>query len=54
MNSMFFQLISLTLLDLSNFDTSQVVTMNNMLDFYSSVKKLDLSNFNSSNVIDMS
>ncbi|MCX0279919.1 BspA family leucine-rich repeat surface protein [Bombilactobacillus mellis] len=38
--------------DLSNLDTSQVISMTNMF-FYCSVKELDLSNWDTSNVTDM-
>ena len=43
----------LSFVDLSNFDTSQVIDMNSMLYGCSSLKSLDLSNFDTSQVTDM-
>lgn len=53
-NSMFYSCSSLTTLDLSNFDTSNVTDMSYMFDGCSSLTTLDVSNFNTSNVTDMS
>ena len=44
---------SLISLDLSNFDTSQVINMNNMFTVCSSLISLNLSNFDTSKVTDM-
>lgn len=52
-NNMFSGCSSLTSLDLSNFDTSDVVDMSNMFSGCSSLTNLDLSNFDTSNVVDM-
>ena len=40
-------------IDLSNFNTSQVTSMNNMFEYCSSLHSLNLSNFNTSQVKDM-
>ena len=53
MNQMFFDCTSLTSLDLSNFDTSQVTEMFGMFYSCSSLTSLDLSYFDTSQVIDM-
>jgi surface protein len=50
---MFNQCSSLTSLDLSNFNTSNVNNMSGMFSQCSSLTSLDLSNFNTSNVKDM-
>ena len=50
---MFFDCTSLTSLDLSNFDTSQVTEMFGMFYSCSSLTSLDLSYFDTSQVIDM-
>ena len=47
---MFNSCLSLTNLDLSNFDTSNVTGMNNMFGGCSSLTTLDVSNFDTSNV----
>ena len=44
---------SLTSLDVSNWNTSNVTNMNNMFDFCTSLTSLDVSNFDTSNVTDM-
>lgn len=53
MQQMFSQCSSLTSLDVSNFDTSKVRTMEGMFASCSSITNLDLSNFNTSGVTDM-
>ncbi len=53
MNGMFSNCSSLNSLDLSNFNTNNVVNMNSMFSFCSSLELLDLSNFNLDKVIDM-
>ena len=50
---MFYGCSSLTSLDLSNFNTSNVIDMNNMFYGCSSLTSLDLSNFDTSNVLFM-
>ena len=50
---MFQECTKLEELDLSNFDTSNVIGMGGMFRGCSSLKELDLSNFNTSNVISM-
>ena len=50
---MFSSCESLTLLDLSNFDTSNVTNMTYMFSDCGSLTSLDLSNFDTSNVTDM-
>ena len=50
---MFQECTKLGELDLSNFDTSNVIGMGGMFRGCSSLKELDLSNFNTSNVISM-
>lgn len=50
---MFFGCNSLTSIDLSNFDTSNVTDMNNMFHGCKALTSLDLSNFNTSNVTAM-
>ncbi|MBC1385432.1 BspA family leucine-rich repeat surface protein, partial [Listeria innocua] len=52
--SLFYQCSSLTSLDLSNFDTSQVTLMRFMFSEASSLTSLDLSGFDTSNVTSMS
>ena len=51
---MFRYLSSLTSLDLSNFNTSQVTDMQYMFDSMSNLTSLNLSNFDTSKVMDMS
>ena len=53
MYSMFDSCISLTSLDLSNFNTSNVTNMEYMFGYCSHLTSLDLSNFNTSNVTSM-
>ena len=55
MNSMFswIGIDSLELLDLSNFDTSNVRSMNGMFLNARSLRYLNLSNFDTSNVVDI-
>ena len=50
---MFSNCSSLTNLDLSNFNTQNVINMNEMFSNCSSLTNLDLSNFNTQNVTDM-
>lgn len=50
---MFFDCNSLENIDLSNFDTSNVTSMNGMFVKCYALKELDLSNFNTSKVTDM-
>ena len=50
---MFRDCISLTELDVSNFDTSKVTEMQSMFFYCESLTNLDVSNFNTSNVTDM-
>ena len=50
---MFYRCSSLTSIDLSNFNTSNVINMYCMFFNCSSLNSLDLSNFNTSNVTDM-
>ena len=45
---------SLKELNLSNFNTYNVINMNKMFERCSSLKEINLSNFNTNNVIDMS
>lgn len=51
MNYMFCQCLSLTSLDLSNFNTSNATNMNEMFCGCESLTLLDLSNFNTSNAV---
>ena len=53
MNSMFYDCIKLTSLDVSNFDTSKVTNMSHMFENCSKLTSLDVSNFNTANVTDM-
>ena len=53
MDSMFYNLKSLTSLDLSSFDTSAVTDMNGMFCVCSALTSLDLSSFDTSAVTDM-
>ena len=53
MRSMFSHMSSLTTLDLSNFDTSQVTDMGSMFEGMESLISLDLSSFRTENVRDM-
>ena len=50
---MFNNCYNLTTLDLSNFDTSNVTTMNSMFGSCENLYALDVSNFNTSNVTNM-
>lgn len=52
-SSMFYECDSLTNLDLSSLDTSNVIYMGEMFDSCTSLTSLNLSNFNTSNVTDM-
>jgi len=51
MSCMFWDCSSLTTLDLSNFDTSEVTNMQSMFSHCSSLTNLDLSNFYTSKAI---
>jgi len=53
MNRMFYEMSSLTTLDLGNFDTSKVTNMNSMFYGMSSLISLNLSNFDTSKVTNM-
>ena len=53
MNSMFYDCIKLTSLDVSNFDTSKVTNMSHMFENCYKLTSLDVSNFNTANVTDM-
>lgn len=53
MNNMFNYCTSLTSLDMSHFDTSNVTDMNNMFSYCTSLTSLDLSGWNTSKVIRM-
>lgn len=53
MEAMFYNCSGLTSLNLSNFDTSSVITMDHMLYCCSSITSLDLSKFNTSQVTHM-
>ena len=53
MSYMFYECTSLTSIDLSNFNTSNVTNMWGMFNYCSSLTSLDLSSFNTSNVTDM-
>lgn len=53
MNSMFSNCLSLTTLDLSNFDTSNATDMHHMFNQCSDLTNLDLSSFDISKVADM-
>ena len=53
MKNMFYGCKSLTTLDVSNFDTSNVTDMNNMFSFCNKLTTLDVSNWDTSNVTDM-
>ena len=53
MGAMFYACTSLASLDLSNFDTSNVINMGGMFYGCMSLTSLDLSNFNTSNVVYM-
>ncbi len=52
-SNMFFGMVHLTALDLSNFDTSKVTDMSGMFGVMPSLTTLDLSNFDTSNVTNM-
>ena len=52
-NFIFYDCSSLTSLNLSNFNTNNVINMNNMFHNCSSLTFLDLSNFNTNNVTNM-
>ena len=54
MTQMFFNCSSLISLDISNFNTSNVISTDNMFRDCSSLTSLDLSNFNTSEVTNMS
>ena len=54
MSYMFSECLSLKELNLSNFNTSNVIYMRNMFEKCSLLKELNLSNFNTNNVTDMS
>ena len=54
MTSMFESCSSLTIIDLSGFDTSQVTSMSRMFNSCSSLASLDLSSFDTSKVTSMS
>lgn len=54
MSYMFYNCINLKNLDLSNFDTSNVINMNAMFSECNNLVSLDLSNFDTSKVTDMS
>jgi len=54
MNSMFRNMSSLISLDLSNFDTSQVMNMDSIFRSMTNLTTIDLSNFDTSKVTDMS
>ena len=51
---MFYNCSSLKELDLSNFNTNNVINMSYMFFDCSSLKELNLSNFNTNNVINIS
>ena len=53
MSDMFYYCESLTNLDLSGFNTSNVISMDSMFSYCSSLTNLDLSGFNTSNIISM-
>ena len=53
MNNMFYECSSLTSIDLSGWNTSNVTVMNNMFHGCSSLTSLDLSSFDTSNVTNM-
>ena len=53
MHGMFQNCVSLTSLDLSDFDTSNVTDMGGMFNYCASLASLDLSGFDTSNVTDM-
>lgn len=52
-NNMFYLCSNLATLDLSNFDTSNVIDMSSMFYGCNNLTKLDVSNFDTSNVEDM-
>ena len=52
--SMFKNCYALTSIDLSNFDTSNLILMTSMFESCGSLKSLDLSSFSTSKVTDMS
>ena len=54
MGYMFSAMFSLTTLNLSNFDTSQVTNMGSMFAYMRNLTTLNLSNFDTSKVTDMS
>ena len=54
MSSMFWGCLSLTSLDLSSFDTSEVTSMSSMFSGCASLTTLDLTRFDTSEVTDMS
>ena len=47
---MFYKCSNITEIDLSNFNTSQVILMNSMFSYCSSLTSLNFSNFNTSKV----
>ena len=49
MEFMFYKCVNLTSLDLSSFQTENVISMKSMFNSCSSLKQLDLSNFNTKN-----
>ena len=53
MEAMFYNYSSFESIDLSSFNTSNVIDMSCMFSGCSSLKSIDLSSFNTSNVIDM-
>ena len=53
MSNMFYRCSSLKEINLSNFNTNNVIYMDGMFFKCSSLKELDLSNFNTNNVINM-
>ncbi len=54
MSGMFSGCDTLTELDVSNFDTSNVTNMSSMFNHCETLTELDVSNFDTSNVTDMS
>ena len=53
MSYMFFECSSLKELNLNNFDTNNVISMDYMFSLCSSLKELNLNNFNTNNVTNM-
>jgi len=51
---MIYQYKLLTNIDLSNFNTNNIINMCSMFGYCSSLKSINLSNFNTNNVTDMS